>query len=154
MPVRSPRHPVPRYFPFSAGVVVVRRVEGAWRVLLLRSYRNWDFPKGGVERGETALQAAIRETREEADITDLVFNWGEIYRETGPYGRQNKTARYYIAETCNARIHLPISEKLGRPEHHEGRWVDLTEAVEMLPPRLQAVLAWATQVLTAAAPAA
>lgn len=128
--------------PFSAGVVPVRRDQAGWRVLLLRSYQNWDFPKGGVEAGETPLQAAIREANEEADLSDLAFDWGEIYIETGPYGSRKKVARYYLARTERRHIILPIAPDLGRPEHDEWRWVDLARARHMLPPRLQAVLDW------------
>ncbi|MFN3544397.1 MAG: NUDIX domain-containing protein [Thiobacillus sp.] len=42
---------------------------------MLRAYRKRDFPKGGVEAGESPLEAAIRETAEEADLRDLVFRW-------------------------------------------------------------------------------
>ena len=47
----------------SAGVVVVRRADEGWRVLLLRVYNYWDFPKGLVEPGEDPLTTARRETR-------------------------------------------------------------------------------------------
>lgn len=127
---------------FSAGVVVVRREGGAWRVLVLRAYRNWDFPKGGLEAGETPLAAAIRETAEESSITDLVFRWGESWCETAPY-RAGKVARYYLAETARRDITLPVSAELGRPEHDEWRWVSFAAAVRLLPPRLQPILAWA-----------
>jgi 8-oxo-dGTP pyrophosphatase MutT (NUDIX family) len=126
----------------SAGIAVVRRERGTWRILVLRCYQNWDFPKGGVEPGETPLQAAIRETAEEAGITDLDFLWDEIWCETVPYGRPTKVARYYLAETRQAAIILHVSPALGRPEHHEGRWVSLGQAGRLLPPRLQPVLAW------------
>lgn len=131
---------------FSAGVVVVRRVPGGWRFLVLRAYRNWDFPKGGVEAGESPLEAAIRETAEEADLRDLVFRWGEDYCETAPYGR-GKVARYYLAETARKAIILPVSPELGRPEHDEWRWVGAAEAERLLPPRLQPVLTWARRQL-------
>lgn len=126
----------------SAGVVVVRRDAGGWRLLVLRAYRNWDFPKGGVEPDEAPLEAAIRETAEEAGISDLAFNWGENYCDTAPY-RGGKVARYYLAETGQAAITLPVSPELGRPEHHEWRWVSFEEAGRLLPPRLQPVLEWA-----------
>lgn len=125
----------------SAGVVVVRRVTQGWRLLVLRAYRNWDFPKGLIEPGEAPFAAAVRETREETGIEDLAFRWGEDYRETVPYAR-NKVARYYVAETKAERLSLPVSPELGRPEHHEYRWVDFTAAQRLLPPRLQPVLAW------------
>ena len=133
---------------FSAGVVVVRQHDDGWRLLVLRAYRNWDFPKGGVEPGETPLDAAIRETAEEAAISDLAFRWGEGYCETAPYGR-GKVARYYLAETMQTHITLPVSPELGRPEHDEWRWVGFDEAGRLLPPRLQPVLAWARKQLAA-----
>jgi 8-oxo-dGTP pyrophosphatase MutT (NUDIX family) len=133
---------VPRH-PFSAGVVVVRRTPAGPRLLLLRAYRNWDFPKGQVEPGEQPLEAALRETREETGIDDLVFAWGEAWCETEPYGPRGKVARYYLAETARGHITLPVSPELGRPEHHEWRWVDMDGARGLLPPRLQPVLDWA-----------
>ena len=57
---------------FSAGAVVVRRASSGWRYLLLRVYRTWDFPKGGLEPGETPLQGAMREVEEE---TGRPFAW-------------------------------------------------------------------------------
>lgn len=127
----------------SAGVVVARSERGRWRLLVLRSFQYWDFPKGGVEPGEAPLAAAIRETAEESSITDLAFRWGEEYRETGPYSR-GKVARYYLAETATCAITLPVSPELGRPEHEEWRWVSFAQAERLLAPRLQPILAWAS----------
>lgn len=136
---------------FSAGVVVVRRSRAGWRLLVLRVYRNWDFPKGGAEAGESPLQTALREAEEEADLRDLVFRWGEAYCETAPYGR-GKIARYYLAETAREAIILPVSPELGRPEQDAWRWVSFAEARRLLPPRLQPVLAWAREPLAAPSP--
>lgn len=133
---------------FSSGIVVVRQEGTRWRLLVLRAYKNWDFPKGLVEPDETPLAAAIRETKEEASITDLDFRWGEVFCETAPYN-QGKVARYYLAETGQKNITLPISPELGHPEHHEWRWVDFDQAEKLLPPRLQPVLAWARTLLEA-----
>jgi len=36
-----------------------------------------------------------------------------------------------------------VSPELGRPEHHEWRWVSDDEAEDLLPPRLSRVLDWA-----------
>src|SRR5262245_39313803 len=107
----------------SAGIVPARRTPDGWRLLVLRAYRNWDFPKGMVEPGEETFAAAQREALEEAGLTALEFTFGEDYRETAPYAG-GKTARYYLAVTTQERITLPISPALGRPEHHEARWVD------------------------------
>ena len=111
-------------------------------MLLLRAFRNWDFPKGLIEPGEEPLDAARRETREETGLTDLVFRWGETFRETEPYAG-GKVARFYLAETRAVAITLPISAELGRPEHHEWRWASFDEARALLAPRLRAMVDWA-----------
>lgn len=131
----------------SAGVVPARRTPEGWKLLILRAYRKWDFPKGRIDPGEEPFAAAKREAEEEAALTDLEFPFGEIYRDTAPYAG-GKIARYYLSVTQQERITLPVSEELGRPEHHEGRWVSLTDAASLLPPRLQPILGWVREVLT------
>jgi bis(5'-nucleosidyl)-tetraphosphatase len=126
----------------SAGVVVLRRLDGAYRCLLLRCFGYWDFPKGEIEPGEDPRQAARREVAEETGLTDLDFRWGQDFIETPPYGR-GKVARYYLAESRGGEVTLPVNPELGRPEHHEYRWVELERAPDLLGPRLQRVLAWA-----------
>ena len=132
--------------PISAGIVPVRRTASGWLMLILRAYKNWDYPKGRIDAGEEPFAAAKREAAEEADLTDLTFPFGEIYHDTLPYSG-GKIARYYLGETRREDVVLPVAPELGRPEHHEGRWVDLAEAQRLLPPRLQPVLAWARQQL-------
>jgi 8-oxo-dGTP pyrophosphatase MutT (NUDIX family) len=123
-------------------VVVVRRGPTGWLFLMLRAYRNWDFPKGVLEPGEEPLAAARREVREETLINDLQFTWGEEYRETAPYSN-NKVARYYVGETHTERVTLPVSPELGRPEHNESRWLDLAGALSLASPRVAPVVRWA-----------
>jgi len=126
---------------FSAGAVILREGANGWRYLLLRVFRTWDFPKGGVEPGESPMQAAMREVEEETALTDLEFRWGEAHRDTEPYSG-GKVARYYVAVSQLGEVSLPINPELGRPEHHEFRWVPHAEARRLLPERLQPVLAW------------
>ena len=130
----------------AAGAVVFRRGERGIRILLLRAYKNWDFPKGMVEPGEEDLAAARREVAEETGIAKLDFPFGDEFKETLPYAA-NKVARYYLAETDAEEIELPVSPELGRPEHHEYRWVSFDEAEDLLPPRLAVVLEWAKKTL-------
>jgi len=131
----------------SAGAIVFRRTERGIRLLVLRAYKNWDFPKGLVENAEDMLAAAKREVQEETGLTDVDYPFGEEYKETLPYAN-NKVARYYLAETEQHAIELPVSTALGRPEHHEYRWVSFDEAEDLLPPRLSGVLEWARNTLS------
>jgi len=130
----------------AAGAVVFRRTPNGIKLLVLRAYNNWDFPKGLVEHGEDQLSAAKREVKEETGLTDVDYPFGDEFRETVPYAA-NKIARYYLAETDQHDIELPISTKLGRPEHHEFRWVGFDEAEDLLPPRLAVVLEWVKKTL-------
>ena len=122
----------------------MRHDDGRWRCLVLRAYRNWDFPKGLVESGEEPLAAALREVTEETGLRELTLPWGEVWRETEPYAG-GKVARYYIVESSSGAAVLPVNPALGRPEHHEFRWLELGAAARLLPPRLQQVLLWAAQ---------
>lgn len=130
----------------SSGAAVVRRAGGDWLLLVLRAFRNWDFPKGLVEPGEEPLAAARREVAEETGLDDLDFPFGEDFRETLPYAGA-KVARYYLALTETEAVKLPISKELGKPEHDEWRWVTFDEAEDLLPPRLAIVLEWVRETL-------
>jgi len=134
----------------SAGIVIVRRQEKEWKFLFLRAYRNWDFPKGIVETGEHPLETAKREVVEETGLSDLHFRWGHIYRETEPYSGfgGKKAARYYIAETKNFQVVFSVNPEIGRPEHHEYRWLTYNELLELSPKRLKRIVQWANSVIS------
>ena len=133
---------------FSAGVVVVHVAGEAVQYLLLRAYKNWDFPKGLVEPGEQPLDAAVREVKEETTLVNLAFDWGQDYVDTGPYNK-GKISRYYLARSNVTQVHLPINPELGFPEHQEARWVGLETALNMVSPRLKPVIHWASDIIAA-----
>ncbi len=130
----------------SCGAVIVRETEDGWLTLMLRAYHNWDFPKGICEDNESPMQAAIREIGEETGIIDLDFAWGDRSTDTGPYNR-GKTARYYLVRTAQASVEMGIAPELGRPEHHEYRWMDFDEAHDLSAPRVRLVVQWARQII-------
>jgi 8-oxo-dGTP pyrophosphatase MutT (NUDIX family) len=90
----------------SAGGVVYRREEGVPLFLLIRdSYGNWGFPKGHLESGERADQAAVREVREETGLRELALrgtidtiDWYFRFR-----GRLiHKVCHFYLMETAES----------------------------------------------------
>jgi bis(5'-nucleosidyl)-tetraphosphatase len=135
--------------PVSCGAIVLRETPDGLRVLMLRVFRHWDFPKGLMEAGEVHLQTARREVREESGISELEFPWGEVHVDTGPYNR-GKIARYYLARTTVSAVELLPSPDTGRPEHSEYRWVSLGEAHRLGSPRVRLALGWAENVLSKA----
>ncbi|MBS3819260.1 NUDIX domain-containing protein, partial [bacterium] len=118
-----------------------------WKYLFLRAYRNWDFPKGEGKLQEDPLKTAQREVKEETGISDLKFNWGKIYKETEPYRKGKKIARYYIAETSHSKVTFSINPEIGRPEHHEYRWLSYEQLNKLAPSRLKPIIEWAHDVV-------
>ena len=124
----------------SAGVVVFHRGDDGCRFLLLLSRLTkrplWEFPKGGVDRGETLTQAAIRELREEtglsADDIRLIpgFEYREEYRFTSGTGETRtlirKEVTYFLAESLNTGITLSAHEA------SQFAWLSLEEAVRKI----------------------
>ena len=106
----------------SAGGVVYRVDGGDPLFLLIRdSYQNWGFPKGHLESGERADEAALREVREETGIEDVALrgtidtiDWYFRFR-----GRLiHKVCHFFLMETVQAHT---------SPQHAEGitacQWV-------------------------------
>src|SRR5580704_10749631 len=115
----------------SAGVIPYRRGDdGRGPVYLLlhsATVRNprakWEFPKGGVESGESIREAAAREFHEETALLDWSCHDGferNLSYTYIPRGRKIvKTVTYSLVEVRNAR---PLACS---PEHMEdstGRW--------------------------------
>jgi 8-oxo-dGTP pyrophosphatase MutT (NUDIX family) len=109
----------------EAGAVVIDLDVRPPRVLLVTGKRNpqhWIFPKGHIDPGETAEQAARREAREEAGVD------GRILAPAGDteyhHGVQAIRVRYFVLA------------RAGRvPDAGEGRrmaWCTLPEALAQL----------------------
>jgi len=131
----------------SAGIAVVDWTESGPEVLCVRAYSNWDFPKGKVDPGETLEQAAARELEEETSLRvldDVILASGFVAPSiTYGKGSKAKTATYFIGDRSSTRQpYLPISPELGRPENDEWRWVPVSKLPELMPPRLQPVVAF------------
>lgn len=68
--------------PTAGGIVFRRDKKGDVEMLLIQDHKDrWTIPKGHIEPGETAQQAAKREIGEEAGLNDVeVLGWlGKIH---------------------------------------------------------------------------
>ena len=127
---------------YSAGIIPVRyHAVNQPKLLMLRVYNLWDFPKGMLEDGEDHITAAKREIEEETTLSDYIFHWGFDYVDTGPYAH-GKVSRYFIAECATGEVSLPVNPELGRPEHHDFRWMDIYEVRQKVRPRLLPIIDW------------
>ena len=101
----------------GAGIVVVRKFSEGWRVLSLESLEGaLDIPKGVIDPGESTLETALRETSEEAGITDLDFTWG-----FNCISINHLTC--YVAQTSQDPIITP-NPHTQIVEHKNAEWVE------------------------------
>ena len=109
----------------QAGSIVVRLDAREPQVLLVtarRNPRNWIFPKGHIEKGESPEQAALRETREEAGVSASLIGPAGIL-EYGFLGA-NARVEYFL---------VLFTREAGPPEDGRQRiWCGLDEALDRL----------------------
>lgn len=115
----------------SAGGVVLNK-QGLVLVVNQRG-KSWSLPKGHIEEGEGALEAAKREISEESGIDRL-----ELICELGAYGRyrispdggedfsESKTIFMFLFKTDQDAL------KPADPENTEARWVEKNEVADLL----------------------
>jgi 8-oxo-dGTP pyrophosphatase MutT (NUDIX family) len=128
----------------AAGVFLVRK-DGKLLVCHPTNHAPtfWSIPKGKIDEGETPLQAAIRETFEECNVS-LIFNEKNLIElEPVNYGHKKKMIFPYVffeAKSdnldwskfdikCNSNVPL---DRGGFPEMDDFKWVTLKEASELL----------------------
>lgn len=119
----------------GAGIVVVKNFNGIWKVLGLMIEGEYDFPKGKLDPGESYIQAAIRETSEEASITDLNFKWGMTTLAVNHL-------IMYVAETSQDGS-IKQNPETGIYEHESAHWLTFEEASGRFKAYLEPALIWA-----------
>jgi 8-oxo-dGTP pyrophosphatase MutT (NUDIX family) len=125
----------------SSGIVVVHFDGDRYRLLAVRTYDVWDFPKALVGESEDPLEVALREAREGVALDELEFTWDEAFRETVA-SEDGSVSRYYLGESKSAAVSLRVPPGDAGLEDFEYRWVTPEEAEDILPPRLELVLQW------------
>jgi predicted NUDIX family NTP pyrophosphohydrolase len=139
--------------PRSAGILLFRQKDGGPEVLLIKPggpfWRNkdagaWMIPKGMVEPGEAAAEAALREFEEETGTTlsAVPFPLASV-RQAGGKIVEAFAAEGDLDPTAIRSIDFEIEwpPRSGRREHFpeaaEARWMSLAEArALMLPSQL------------------
>ena len=129
----------------SAGAVVCREAAHGRMYLLLQNAGRWDFPKGGVEKGESELQTVMREVEEETGLKDLRMVPGfrkvveYFYRRDGK--NIHKQVVYLLAMSVDDKVKIsfehqgfgwfPYNEALGRASYDNSK-MTLQEAEKFL----------------------
>jgi 8-oxo-dGTP pyrophosphatase MutT (NUDIX family) len=125
---------IPTKTQISAGGVVFRRRDARIEVALISvgEQNRWQLPKGLVDAGESAEEAAVREAREETGVaTELVALVDKIeywYYATNRGGRVrfHKFVHFYLLRYLSGDVGDHDAEV------NEARWVEIDAARTML----------------------
>ena len=97
------------------------------QVLLIHNNAgHWDFPKGHVEEGETEIQTAIREVKEETNI-DVEVN--DKYRYTVEYSPKEAVIKEVVLFLAK---NISNNKEAQLEEVSEVQWVDFEEALDKI----------------------
>jgi 8-oxo-dGTP pyrophosphatase MutT (NUDIX family) len=117
----------------SAGGIIVGKGE---KLVVVEQHGNsWSFPKGGIEEGETALEAALREIYEETGLFEL-----SLLSELGTYTRYSlditgSGEQKELGERPRTFFLFSTSQETLFPTDKEvtqARWVTIEQALELL----------------------
>ena len=93
--------------------------------------RRWEFPKGGIEPGETTRQTAAREFQEETALGRLVLPRRLRTRLSYTYIRRGrkivKTVSYYLVEVRDPSTLACSAEHVADPAGHWHHWGTIEE---------------------------
>ena len=124
----------------SSGGLVYRRASGSWKVCLGGRRRGeggalvWSIPKGHVEKGESMMDAALREVREETGLVgeveetlgDVTY-WYARRDDGGSAVRVLKRVRFFLMRYRGGRF-------ADRDDEMDAvRWFSLAEAEATIP---------------------
>jgi putative (di)nucleoside polyphosphate hydrolase len=132
--------------PVSCGTLVVNP-RGELLLCHVTDTRSWDIPKGMQDAGESTLQAAMRELREEAGIALAA----ERFEDLGGFGyRRDKRLHLYRVRVddelgdlsqlvCTSFFPHPVTG-VARPEADGFRWAARAELAALCWPRMGRLL--------------
>ena len=108
----------------SCGCIIINSKNEV--LLVYEKERNfWGFPKGHVEEGETEVQTALREVKEEVNL-DVKIDESVRFESEYSFENINKTVVFYLASPINEEVIMQESEI------EEYKWCSYDEAIKMI----------------------
>lgn len=117
----------------SAGIIIYTvKNKKILYLLLLRGKKYWNFPKGQMEKGESIIETAFRETKEETGVQARDIKLEKGFRSSYRYTFRVEKGRiiykeviFFLGYVKDMPIHIS-------DEHKDFRWFAYEEALRHL----------------------
>ncbi len=117
----------------SYGIIVVYKqnsTETKYLIIQSKDTNDWSFPKGHAEKNETSVEAALRELKEETEISQISLipnvSFSEKYRYKANGIWNQKQATFFVGITDNLNV------KIQQEEVINYIWSNYDDAVKIL----------------------
>ncbi len=109
----------------KAGIVLFNKKFTKVALVYRENLKDWSFPKGHLEAGETIQECAIRETSEETKRVAEILNYPPIIE------------KYVTPSGEKCRVTMFVGKDLGKSDNnstdtHPTFWVDIAECENKL----------------------
>lgn len=96
----------------SCGAIVIHKNGDRCKILLVRNHngKNYSFPKGHVELGESEEETAIREVKEETGLDIRIIPSFREVADYCPFGKIRKRVVFFMAQTMSDKVHIQEEE--------------------------------------------
>lgn len=122
----------PRLVRNSVKAIII--MEGKIAMMYFKKHKLYDFPGGGIEDGETNIEALIREIKEETGLIIKPLSVREfgkyvvIHKDNSTDGINEKHFHYYLCNVEDIRTEPRLTEEEIKNEL-QFKFVDIDEAI-------------------------
>jgi bis(5'-nucleosidyl)-tetraphosphatase len=115
----------------SFGIIPLCKEDGIWRVFVVlhKGGKHWGFPKGHGNSGESPIQSATRELKEETGLAVTSLLSKDPLSEKYHFKRRGKLitkAVHYFPALVSGSVQLQAEEIC------EGKWLPIQDALAIL----------------------
>ncbi|MCX7342643.1 MAG: RNA pyrophosphohydrolase [Proteobacteria bacterium] len=130
------------------GIVLFNHTNKVFMAQRLDGYRlgwpdSWQFPQGGIDDGEDAAVAALRELKEETGIVDvkivaemphwLYYDLPENLASSAWQGKyKGQKQKWFLIKFLGNDSQIDLAQT--NPEFHAYEWVDIDESINRVVP--------------------